>query len=505
MNRKSALLLLAVALAAVFSLASAQSLASLTPPGATAGMYTRNLAIKKAYFIDFQAEWNRLGISELFMKTIEGESNNPLTPEEKREIGTLLSADVFGQEGILTVYPDGGFFVLAKPAAKSAQEIIGAIRQAMKNPYERNGWLLEKNGDNPEFVIGVSNNMLMMGSQKVVERFFKGDRGYKLPIEGDFAFWVEGEPLWKYLDDPNLGLPPEAVRAIKTFGGLYMAMNIEKDGIHSYSRFNLNPDQDATLAEIFTPRGSAWPLSSLPAGVSVSSGMLDFAKLGDYASGWAEKFGSDLQLDLSAFGNRYAIIDAGSEDPQAAMQQPLGNLLLLIETKDSLTAEVTLLSWLQMLAGFASPQDNGGFAVKAIKVDGRDGKKVQIGMMGELYIVSYDDRLAVATSQKALELLSAAKLAQDPDYLRLSKMLPAQYTSAGFGKVGKALRQGAALLPFMITQQIEDPDVQRLMAEFSLKLSQFMTFVAGKTGNSISYGVHTDRYMQGKSFTEINW
>lgn len=501
MKRIRIITLLAVAL---LSLAAAQSLPALTPPGAAGGIYTRNLAVKKAFFVNFQAEWNRLGINDLFLDLIKSEPD--VTQEDLDEVGKFLTVDVVGREAILTFYADGNFFFMTRPSAEKAEEIIAAVRDQMEAPKQRGGWLVEESEEEGLSVVaGVSSDAIMIASQGAADRFFAGDRGLKMPVSGDLAFWLEPEPLWIYLDDPSLGIPPSGVNAIKTFTGFAAAVSLETDGVHSSGSFCLDPNQDADLAGIFLTDETAWKLGDLPRGVSASTGVLDLPALGRYVNRWAAEFDSDMEIDLSSFGKRFALIDAGAGDPQQALQNPMGNLLLFLETKDSLTAEVTLLSWLQMAAAFSTPEGEGGFSVEPITVDGREGKAIQLGMAGTLYLVSYDDRLALATSKDALNLLSAPKLSSDPGFARLSRMLPANYWGASYGDYKKTLEQAAQLLPLMMMQSIDDAEAQQFMAQLAMKLSQFFSFVAERTGGTISYTKKDDSCLISSGFTEVKW
>ncbi len=489
----------------LLALTSAQSLPKLTPPGAVGGLYTRNLSVKKALLVNFQAEWSRLGIGQMFsdlFKDAEGDNG------DVKKVEKLLSTDLVGREGIVVFYPNGSFFVMARPSAERANEIIKLVRESFKNPKQMKGWLIEENPqeDLPTPVVfGVSSDALLIASKDAADRFFKGDRGLNMPISGDFAFWLEAEPLWVYLDDPNLGLPPEAVTAIKTFKGFDYAANLELDGIHSSGSACFDPSKDADLAAIFLPQAAAWPLGDLPAGVSATSGTLDLPLLGKYLTHWAKLLGQDMEIDLSAFGQRYALIDAGTPDPQQALQNPFGNLLLLLEAKDSLTAEVTLLSWLQMAAAFSTPEGQGGFSVEPVTIAGHEGKKVSIGMAGDIYLVSLEDRLALATSKKAIDLLQAPPLKNDPGFAKLAAMLPPAYVSASYGNYQTTLKQAAQLLPLMMMQTIDDAEAQAMMSKLSTKLSKFFDFVAGRVGGGISYDVIQGGCVNNISFTQVNW
>jgi len=501
MKRNQVFSLLAVLL---LSLSLAQSLPALTPPGAAGGIYTRNLAVKKAFFVNFQAEWNRLGIGDTFLELVESEPD--VTQEDVSEFDKLLTVDIIGREAILTFYADGNFFAMARPSAKKTAEIIAAIRKQMDSPQKKGGWLIEESEeDDMSVVVGVSSDTILIASKGAADRFFAGDRGLKLPASGDLAIWLEPQPLWMYLDDPSLGLPPRAISAIKTFSGFVDAITLDLDGVHNKSSICFDPSQDPELADIFLLDDRAWNLADLPRGVTATTGVIDLPALGNYLNSWAADSDTDLEIDLSAFDKRFAMIDAGNNDPQQALQNPMGNLLFLLETKDSLTAEVTLLSWLQMGAAFSTPEGQGGFNVEPISVNGHEGKAVQLGMAGVLYLVSYEDRLALATSKEALKLLSAPKLASDPDFVRLSKILPAQYISASYGNYKKTLEQAAQLLPLMMMQSVDDAETQQAMAELTMKLSQFFSFVAEHTGGTIGYINKKGPCLVGAGFTEVDW
>ncbi|HID15796.1 MAG TPA: hypothetical protein EYP16_03215, partial [Candidatus Atribacteria bacterium] len=343
MNKKPYLFLLAL----VFALlpAAAQSLPALTPPGAVAGLYTRNLAIKKAFFIDFQTEWNRLGFFDS-IKDLAAQGGE-MGGDDLQLFIEIFNVDLVGREGLLVVYPSGDFFALARPSASRVDTLIALLNKSMKNPETRAGWKLDRFDEGATTVyVGHNGELLLIGTEPVVERFFSGERGMKPPIEGDLAIWFEAEPLWPLLDNPDLGLPPAVVRSLKTFGGYYAALELNQEGFISQSRIRFNPDQDPELARILLPSGQAWPLDELPRSASAGSFVIDLPALGDYLNAYLELFGmGDFQIDLSSFGRHAAMVDAGNTSPQEALQNPLGNLLLIFETRDSLTAEVTLLSW----------------------------------------------------------------------------------------------------------------------------------------------------------------
>ncbi|XOB99364.1 hypothetical protein ACMC9I_04570 [Deinococcota bacterium DY0809b] len=495
-------------LALVFALlpATAQSLPALTPPGATAGLYTRNLAIKKAFFIDFQTEWNRLGFFDSIkdLAAQDGEVN----ADDLQLLSEILNVDLVGREGLLVVYPSGDFFALARPSANRVDTLIALLNKSMENPETRNGWKLDRTeeGNTPVYV-GHNGELILIGSEGAVERFLSGERGLKLPVEGDLAFWLDAEPLWPLLESPDLGLPPQVVRTLKTFGGFSWSLEIQDGGVFTRSRLPLNPDQDAELARILMPADPAWPLDELPKGVAASSMVFDLAAFGDYATRYAADLGADFQLDLSAFGNRLALVDAGSTDPQEMLQNPIGNLLIVLETRDALTAEVTLLSWIQMLAGFSTPEGTGGFTVEALEIAGMPAKKIGVGMLGTLYLVAGEDRLYLATSERAARLLeSPDQLANDAAYRQLAETyLPDQFHGVSYTNNRRSLEQMAQMLPMMMMQTIDDPDAQALVFELTDKYAQFLNFLAERVGSSISYQQVQGNDLVGFGFTEVAW
>jgi len=506
MTRKP-LLSLVVLAALFFSVALAQSLPALTPPGAAAGIYTRNLAIKQAFFINFQAEWRRLGLSDLFKRMLE--EDGELTADDVQLAGEVLNIDLVGREGILVVYPSGDVFAMARPSADRVDTLIALLNKSMENPVTRNGWVLERfddeEGGMPGY-LGHNGELVLMGSEGAVERFLAGDRGLELPAEGDLVVWVEGEPLWPLLEDPALGLPPRVVNSIKTFNDYAFSMTIEADGFHTYSRLGLAPQYDPELAALFLTDEAAWPLDDLPRGLSVYSGVFDLAAFGDYVTRYAAELGEDFVLDLSAFGNHFALVDAGSESPEEALQNPTGNLLLILETRDPLTAEVTLLTWLQMLAGFAMPEGAGGFQVNPVDMGGLQGKEVMVGMLGTYYLVTDGDRLYLATSPRAADLIGGPTLAEDPDYRRIAKtFLPKRATGFSYGNNREAIKQAAQLLPFMMMQSVEDPETQAMLYEFSSKLAQFLDFVADHLGANAGYQQRKDNALEGRGLLEVAW
>jgi len=487
-------------------LALAQSLPALTPPGAAAGLYTRNLAVKKAFFIDFQTEWNRLGIFDSLKQLLQNDGE--LSADDLQLASEVLNLDLVGREGIFVVYPSGDFFALARPAANRVDTLIALLNKSMQQPETRKGWKLDRSEEEGRPVyLGHNGELILFGSAGAVDRFLDGDRGLNPPVEGDLAFWVGAEPLWPLLEQPDLGLPPQVVRTLKTFRGLAWSLEIEDGGIFTRSRLSLDPAQDPELARLFLPGDGAWPLDELPKGVAASSMVFDLAAFGDYATRYAADLGEDFQLDLSAFGNHLALVDAGSEDPQKALQNPLGNLLVIFETRDTLTAEVTLLTWFQMLAGFSSPEGSGGFSVEALEVNGLPAKKLRVGMLGNLYLVTGEDRLYLATSDRALALLEKQdRIGGEAGYRRLAEAyLPETYVSAGFNDNSKSLEQVAEMLPFLMMQTVDDPEAQAVTIEIVDKYAQFLRFVAGRLGPSLTYSRVQGSDLVGFGFTEVAW
>ncbi|HGY09797.1 MAG TPA: hypothetical protein ENK37_07085 [Oceanithermus profundus] len=495
-------------LAAVLLLATAtaQSLPALAPPGATAGFYTRNLAIKKAFFIDFQLEWNRLGFFDLFKQAAD--QGGELSADDLQIASEVLNLDLVGREGLIAVYPSGDFFAIARPSADRVDTLIALLNKFMEKPEKRAGWLLERDdSEGLPVYLGHNGELLLAASEGALERFFNGERGLEVPIEGDLAYWAHAQPLWPMLEAQEQ-LPPELVRALKTFVSFAGALDIEDGGLFTRSRFALDPNQDPALAALFLPSTAAWPLGEQPRGVSAGSYVFDLAAFGDYVTQLAAGFGmEDLNLDLSAFGQHVAFVDAGSEDPQEALSNPLGNLLLVLETKDTLTAEVTLLTWLQSLAGFATPEGEGGFTVEATEVAGMPAKRLAVGMLGNLVLVTGEDRLYLATSERAAALLEASeKLADDPKFVKLAKLyLPEGYTGASYSNNRETLKQAAQMLPLMMMQTVDDPEVQAFTFEFADKLAQFLSFVAERVGSSVSYQETQGSTVEGSGFMEVAW
>ncbi len=495
-----------LALVLTVPVALAQSLPALTPPGAIAGFYTRNLAIKKAFFIAFQAEWNRLDFFDSFENIAE---EGGFDAEDLQIISDVLNIDLVGREGIFVFYPSGDFFALARPSADRVDSLIALLDRSMVNPEIYRGWKLDRSddGSNP-LLVGHNGELLLLGSQGAVERFLAGDRGIRPPVEGDLVFWVDTGPFAPLLHDPELELPPEVIRSISTFSKFSWALDIQEGGVFIRSRFALDPNQDPELASLLLPTDQAWALDELPKGVSVSSFVFDLPAFGDYVTNYAQMFGvQDLQLDLSAFGDHLAMVDAGTSDPQEALQNSLGNLLFIMETRDSLTAEVTLLSWIQMLAGFSTPEGSGGFRVESLEVAGMPAKMLSVGILGNLYLVSGDDRLYLATSKRALQLLDSGEtVGEDAGFRRLAQAyLPASYVSASYTDNRKTLEQIAGLLPLMMMQTVDDPDVQAMTIELTDKYAQFLHFVATRLGPSIGYVQVQGDELIGFGFMEVAW
>ncbi len=516
----------------VLALAGASLAASLpagAPPGAVLALYTRNLAIKKAFFVDFQAElvrqkltWNDL----LALLGGQGADNAQATAELKR-ILPLYSLDAIGQEGLFAVYPDGSLLALARPSAAAKDRVLGALKKTLGKTRPFHGWRA-KNLSRPEedyqVLAGYRDGTLMlyghMGKNPgIAAGFFTagGKKGLKFPLEGDLSFLADFEPLFPLADQLGRspakggrgGIPPRFLAMLKTFRHYAFALSLDKDGVRSRYRFAFNPKADPKLAGLFLKPCRPWPLADLPRGISATSLCFPLADLGAYLTELGAAFGQkDFELDLSAFGDRVALVSfAPKTQPGAAptAQNPLGDLLVFLEAKDDLTAETTLLSWLQLLAASSTPQGKGGFAVERYRVGDYRGKKITVGLGGAVYLFDLGDRLALATSERAAQGLAGPRLASDPLFRKYAAGYPSDAHSLSYGDLGGTFRGLAESLltttPLAVSQTTSPKEAMALLQ----RIAGYLEYVAGKLGAEVGHTRVEGSTLVGESFSEVRW
>ncbi len=504
-------LAIAVLLAGL-GLGFAKSLPATAPPGAVLGIYTHNLAIKKAYFVDLQVELKRqrLTLWDLIsdIAKSEGEDAKKLEQDVKPFVD-LLTLDLFGEEGLIAVYPDGGLLAMARPSAAKRNAIFNQIKKLLRKARPQNGWMIERLApeelkDYP-LLAGWKGNTLLLASPQAFTRLTRGQGGLALPLSGDLVFFADAKPLHPLLAGLGKKLPPELLQLFKTPLLFASSSTLEKTGIAGKTRFDFDTKADFDFASLFLASGEAWDPGEMPDGLGVATYYFPLPSLGTYLSRLAETFGTNLDLDLSAFGNRLALVTVGmSTNPVEARQKPLGDLILMIETKDSVTAEVNVLSWLQLAAASATPEDKGGFAVKKVKIKGHAGKEIRWGLGQPVYLFDLGDRLALATSRTAAEAIFGPRLKNHPGYARYKNFWPKGATMKNFSDQRQALKMTFANLAASLPTA-GDPKADAMLQDYMKRLSAFMNHFADKLGVSVGYAKPKGSALIGASWAEVRW
>lgn len=152
--------------------------------------------------------------------------------------------------------------------------------------------------------------------------------------------------------------------------------------------------------------------ADLPQGYSVSTGVLDLGRVGAYLPGLLREFDLQLNLDLRAFGSRFAMVSVKGPPPapDGRSEATFGHDLIYWEVRDPATAEANLLALLQSLAAFSTPEGQGGF-----RVLGSEGgfKAVEVGLGGTLFYKLEPTCLVIATSRSAAQAVGNPPWSQD--------------------------------------------------------------------------------------------
>jgi len=492
--------------------ALAASLPALVPTGAVTGLYARNLAIKKAFLIDFQIELKR---QQLTLDDLINEFANdaPSDLSEIRPLLKLMSIDLVGQEGLAVAYPDGTFLALARPSPKDRSRIFETVKTLLKDAQKEGAWTVKHypSESGSAIVAGYSQDTLLVASEPAFERFLdpSSPKGLSLPLGGDLVYFLDLEPLGPMLSSvfEGEGLPPSLLKAIQTPRRYAFSLSIEKAGIVSKSEFAFAPEGDRALKALFLNHGRPWPLAALPQGISVTSLYLPLPQLGEYLSNLLGQSGMGLQIDLSAFGNRLALINVEGQSNTAvmAMQNPAGDLLVILEASDALTAEANLLAWLQMAAASATPEGSGGFALRQTTIAGQTAKAVQVGMMGEVYLFNLGDRVALATSKTAAEALFGPRLGENPEFRAKADFYPDTALQLSFSDNRRAWKLAAEQLLATTPMLAQNGESLQKTMRFMQRLSAFLSFVAERSGASLSYTRAQDNTLVTEGLTEVRW
>ena len=510
----------ALVLLGVLLLASslAKSLPTLAPKGAVFALYLQNLAVKKAYFVHFQAELKRqkLTVQDL-LALFDQENQDPKARAEAERILRLFSVDAVGQEGLLAVYPDGSFLALARPSAKAQKTYLDELKKALGETQNRAGWNVKAFGEGDyNTLAGYRGDTLLFlgypaGSPAMAKTIFDPDaaKGLSFPLKGDVVWYLDFRPL-SALAEPYLRqmeAPDRVLRLVRAPKLLAGSLEVVKEGLESQGIFALDRQADPELAELLLQNCRPWPLADFPKADSAASYCFPLPGAARYLNALFKDLEVDFSLDLTAFGDRLAVVSFAfpSENPAQVLQKPLGDMLLYLEARDDLTAETTLLTWLQMLAAASTPEGQGGFEVKPYRVGPYEGKKITLGIGQPVFLFNLGDRIALATSEAAAQALAGPKLGEDPDYRRLAERYPKDAVVLGFSKPGPALKLAGEQLVSSMPLFVEDPEELQAMMEFGRRVANFLAFLGDRLGASYSYArIEGDRRVS-YGFTEVRW
>jgi len=460
--------------------ALAQNLLSLAPQGAVAGFYMNDLRGSR-YLSGLAADWKQSGMETFLVR------------ELRKQVGN--DADLLGiaAGGVAVALYSDGFFVMARPSAAAMQ----AMRRDAKGLRPQGGWLV---GSDRETMTGLSRELVFIATPKYARLFLQNQRGLKAPVSGDIVLW--GSPPQDLVQ--SLNLPPRASGAARTIRRFSYAIQLTAGGFTEESRLEVNPAPDPALASLLLPRERPFNAADLPQGYSVTTGVLDLSRLGAYLPGLLREFDVRLNLDLRAFGARFATVTVKGPPPapDGRSEAILGHNLIYWEVRDSATAEANLLALLQSLAAFATPDGQGGF-----RVLGNEGdfKAVEVGLAGTLYYKLEPSRLVIATSKSALQAVGNPPWSRDPDFQRFRVRIPANAVGYSFGNHGSALQEQLGQIGNILPQTIGSELDQQTSAELARALTNFMERLAKRFGSGLSYAVVEGNSLVGRGFYEVRW
>ncbi|MDW8426852.1 MAG: hypothetical protein RMK51_13055 [Meiothermus sp.] len=460
--------------------ALAQNLVALAPQGALAGFYMNDLRGSR-YMKGLAADWKQSGLEAW------------LNRELRRQIGD--DADLLGVAagGVAVALYADGFFVVARPSAAAMR----ALRKEVKNLRAQGGWLV---GGDQDALTGFSRELVFLASPKYARMFLQNRRGLQAPVKGDLVLW--GAPPQELIQ--SLKLPPRTSGAARTLRRFSYAIQLTAGGYTEEARLDVNPAPDPALASLLLPRERPYDAADLPQGYAVSTGVLDLSRAGAYLNGLLREFDLRINLDLRAFGARFATVTVQGPPPapDGRSEAVLGHNLIYWEVRDPATAEANLLALLQSLAAFSTPQGQGGF-----KVLGNEGefKVVEVGLAGTLYYKIEPTRLVIATSQSALQAVGNPPWSQEPNFRRFRARIPANAIGYSFGNQGSALQEQLGQLGFTLPQTIGSELDQQTSRELARALTNFMERLAKRFGSGLSYAVVEGNSLISRGFYEVRW
>jgi len=467
---------------ALFFLSSAlaQNLLSLAPQGAVAGFYMNDLRGSR-YLGGLAADWKQSGMEAFLGRELRKQAGN--------------GADLLGfaAGGVAVALYNDGFFVMTRPSAAAMR----ALRRDAKGLRPQGGWLV---ASDEETMTGFSRELVFIASSKYARLFLQNRRGLQAPVRGDIVLW--GTPPHELLQ--SLNLPPRASGAARTIRRFSYAIQLTAGGYTEETRLEVNPAADPALASLLLPKERPYDAAELPQGYSVSTGVLDLSRVGAYLTGLLREFDVRLNLDLRAFGARFATVTVKGPPPapDGRSEAILGHSLIYWEIRDPATAEANLLALLQSLAAFSTPDGQGGF-----RVLGNEGefKAVEVGLGGTLYYKLEPSRLVIATSKSALQAVNNPPWGQDPNFRRFRARIPANAIGYTFGNQGAALEEQLGQIGNALPQTIGSELDQQASRELNLALTNFFGRLSKRFGSGLSYAVVEGNSLVSRGFYEVRW
>lgn len=471
---------LLVSLVLLLTPALAQELLALAPQGAIAGFYINNLG-KSPYLRGIAADWKQSGMEAL------------LNRELRKEMGNESALLGMAAGGLAVAGYNNGFFLIARPSP----EAMKFIRSETKKAKPQNGWLVETDKDT---MTGISRDLVFVATPATGRVFLQGKRGLKAPVSGDIVLWGS---LPQDLVT-QAGLPPRTNGAVRTIRRFSYAFKLTAGGYTDEWRLDINSAPDPAFASLFLPKEKPMDTADLPQGYSVSAGVLDFSKAGSLLGGLLKEFDLSLNLDLKAFGSRYAAITVKGPPPapDGRGENLLGHTLFYVEVKDAATAEANLLGLLQNAAAFATPEGKDGF-----KVLGNEGdfKAVEVGFLGAMYYRFEENRMVFATSKSALEAASGKPWKENPNYQKFKARIPANAVGYNFGNQSEPFLEQIAQLKDTLPQTIGSQVDDKTAREVGEKLTDFLTRLGKRLGSGLSYAVVEGSSLVSRGFYEVKW
>jgi hypothetical protein len=460
--------------------ALAQSLLALAPQGAVAGFYMNDLRGSR-YLSGLATDWKQSGMEAFLGRELRKQAGN--------------DADLLGiaAGGVAVALYSDGFFVVTRPSATAMR----ALRRDTRGLRPQGGWLV---GSDQETMTGFSRELAFIATPKYARLFLQNRRGLQAPVRGDIVLW--GTPPQDLLQ--SLNLPARASGAVRTLRRFSYAIQLTAGGYTEEARLDVNPAPDPALASLLLPKERPYNAADLPQGLAVSVGVLDLGRVGAYLPGLLREFDLQLNLDLRAFGSRFAAVTVKGPPPapDGRSEAILGHSLFYWEVRDPATAEANLLALLQSLAAFATPDGQGGF-----RVLGNEGgfKAVEVGLAGTLFYKLEPTRLVLATSRTALEALNNPPWGQDRNFQRFRVRVPAHAVGYTFSNQGSALQEQLGQIGTTLPQTIGSDLDQQTSRELARALSDFTDRLARRFGSGLSYAVVEGNSLISRGFYEVRW